>query len=399
MEIRKITKEEFRSAEKLHQYAYGYWSDQEIKDEDLEFLASHNPFGLFEDGKLKSILTLLKVQQSIRGVMKGMGGISMVGTYPEARAKGYVRALMQTAFLEMKESGLSLSMLEPFRETFYARLGYVSASPKLRLEAPFDGLRIPPKNILEAGWEFERVPGVDAKETYLNFIQDFAPPRYNGFAINPEITDGEWKRRNKNRLFVFVKRRGIIEALARYRIKGFMHFKEKGEFIVNEMYWESLDAQAALFHFFGKHKDQIKKIKMELPYQTDFHHWFLDLMENIEIKTWNPWMVRIIDIKEAITGLPVPGPGELTVKVTDPQCTWNNGTFTIQSSGDLLEIASSKRAPSVEASIEGISALIYGTHSLEALEFYGWLKVSNKYGKQILSEWFPQLPLYNPYSY
>ena len=84
----------------------------------------------------------MRTQQSVRGVLKGMGGISMVCTFPEARMKGYVRSIMQSAFLEMKETGLSVSMLEPFRETFYVRLGYVPAYEKFRLKAPLDGLHL-----------------------------------------------------------------------------------------------------------------------------------------------------------------------------------------------------------------------------------------------------------------
>jgi predicted acetyltransferase len=399
MEIRKLTKDEMPKVIKLHQYAYGFWTDQEVRDEEHDFMISENIFGVFDKKELLSVLTIMKTKQSIRGVLKWMGGISMVGTYPEARLKGYTRSLMQTAFQTMKDESFSVSMLEPFRETFYARLGYVPAYEKYRLTAPLDGLRVNPDTTLGDNWEFERVSGQDAKDTYMTFIQDFAPSVFHGYAFNPVIPDEEWKRRNKNRHYVFVKKQAKVEALARYQLKGYMHFEESGQLIIEEMYWRNLPAQAALFNFFGKHKDQIQTLKMLLPFGANFQHWFEDLKDWIEIKVWHPWMVRVIDVKEALSGLPATEKGELVIKLSDHQCEWNTGTYLLQSDGRHLKIQPTKQATKTKLTIDGLSALVYGTHSLEALEYTQWLKGADKKTHKLLQNWFPQLLLYNPYTF
>ncbi|MFX1509979.1 MAG: enhanced intracellular survival protein Eis [Promethearchaeota archaeon] len=399
MEIRKLTKEDMTQVVKLHQYAYGFWTDQDVRDEDYTHMIPENILGLFEGDTLLTVLTIMRTQQSIRGVLKSMGGISMVGTYPEARMKGYVRTIMQSAFLEMKETGLSVSMLEPFRESFYSRLGYVPAHEKFRLKAPFDGLRIPPDDVIGESWVFERVPGHEAKDTYMTFIQEFAPKAFHGYAFNPEIRDEEWNRRNKNRLFVFIKKAGKVEALARYQIKGYMHFDESGELIVEEMYWRTLPAKAALFNYLGKHRDQVQTLRMIIPYGVDFQHWFEDLRDWIELKVWHPWMVRVVDVKEALMGLPVTTDGELVITVIDPQCGWNNGNYVIQTTNGRFTVKTTKRAAKLESSIHGLSALVYGTHSIEALEYAGWIKGVTQSTRELLGSWFPQLPLYNPYNY
>jgi predicted acetyltransferase len=399
MEIRKLTKEDMNQVVKLHQYAYGFWTDQDIRDEEFSYMIPENIIGLFEGDTLLTVLTIMRTQQSIRGVLKGMGGISMVGTYPEARMKGYVRTIMQSAFLEMKETGLSVSMLEPFRETFYSRLGYVPAHEKFRLKAPFDGLRIPQEKVVGVDWVFERVPGYEAKETYMAFIQDFAPKTFHGYAFNPEIRDDEWNRRNKNRLYVFIKKAGKVQALARYQVKGYMHFEERGELIIEEMYWRSLAAQAALFNYFGKHRDQVQTLRMIIPYGTDFQHWFEDLRDWVELKVWHPWMVRVVDIKEALAGLPASPDGELIIALTDSQCGWNTGSYLLQAQDGKLTVSSTKRAPTLESTIHGLSALVYGTHSLEALVYAGWIDGLTNSTRNLLQSWFPQLPLYNPYNF
>jgi predicted acetyltransferase len=398
MEIRKITKDDMTQVVKLHQYAYGFWTDQDVHDEDHNYMIPENIIGLFEDDTLQSVVTIMRTQQSIRGVLKGMGGISMVGTYPEGRMKGYARSIMQSAFLEMKETGLPVSMLEPFRETFYSRLGYVPAYEKFRLKAPLDGLRVATDSAIGDQWSFERVPGYDAKDAYMTFIQDFAPTAFHGYAFNPNIRDEEWTRRNKNRHYVFVKKGGKIEALARYQLKGYMHFSEEpGQLIVEEMYWRTLSAQAALFNYFGKHRDQVQTLRMIIPYGANFQHWFEDLKDWVEIKIWHPWMVRIIDAEDALTGLPAPTDGELTVTLTDSQCGWNNNSYLLQATNGQLTASPTQRAAKLESNIHGLTALIYGTHSLDALEYAGWLKGLNDRTRDLLTSWFPQLPLYNPY--
>ncbi len=399
MEIRKITKEDLTQVVKLHQYAYGFWTDQEVRDEDYNYMIPENIIGLFENDTLLSVLTIMPTKQSIRGVLKGMGGISMVGTYPEARMKGYVRSIMQRAFLEMKETGLSVSMLEPFRETFYSRLGYVPAYEKYQLKAPLDGLRVSPDKAIGDEWIFERVPGHKAKDAYMTFIQDFAPTTFHGYAFNPLIRDEEWTHRNKNRHFIFVKKAGKVEALARYQLKGYMHFDETGQLIVEEMYWRSLSAQAALFNFFGKHRDQIQTLRMLIPFGTNFQHWFEDLRDWVEIKVWHPWMVRIIDAKNTLTGLPTPTNGEITITVSDPQCGWNNNTYLLQAGNGHLEASVTKRTGKLETNIHGLTALVYGTHPLEVLEYANWIKGLNEQTRNLLKSWFPPLPLYNPYTY
>lgn len=399
MEIRKLTKEDLTQAVKLHQYAYGFWTDQDVRDEDYNHMIPENIIGLFEEDTLLTVLTIMRTKQSIRGVLKGMGGISMVGTYPEARMKGYVRTIMQSAFLEMKETGLSVSMLEPFRETFYSRLGYVPAYEKFRLKAPFDGLRIPSDDVIGESWVFDRVPSNEAKDTYMAFIQDYAPQTFHGYAFNPEIRDEEWNRRNKNRLFVFIKKAGKVEALARYQIKGYMLFDEPSELIIEEMYWRSIPAQAALFNYLGKHRDQVQTIRMIIPYGADFQHWFEDLRDWVELKVWHPWMARVVDVKEALNGLPASPDGELIIALSDPQCGWNAGSYLLQAQDGELTASSTKRAPSLESTIRGLSALVYGTHSLEALEYAGWIEGLTNSTRDLLRSWFPPLLLYNPYNF
>jgi hypothetical protein len=49
--------------------------------------------------------------------------------------------------------------------------------------------------------------------------------------------------------------------------------------------------------------------------------------------------------------------------------------------------------------IEGLSALVYGTHPVEALERAEWIQTTDPDVRIKLSQWFPVLALYNPLNY
>jgi predicted acetyltransferase len=165
------------------------------------------------------------------------------------------------------------------------------------------------------------------------------------------------------------------------------------------MYWKDIEAQAALFYFLGTHRDQVQKLQVRLPYAEHFQHWFLDLMEYIEIKVWNPWMVRLINVEDAFTDLPAPVEGDLIFALKDPHCTWNSRLYHLHSDGEHLHVETTSNTPAVTLTIEGASALVYGTNSLEALEYQGWVKGLDASTRSLLNQWFPPILLYNPYTY
>jgi len=396
MEIRRIREDERRLVKLLRKYAYGSWSDEEVKEEDLSDVVASETFGLFEEGRLVSTLALLPLQQSIRGVIKRMGGISGVATYPEHRRRGHVRRLIKAAFKDMREQGMPVSMLLPFKESFYAKFGYVKANLHMRVKAPLRTLNYVMERRVEGGWEFERMRAVEAKETFMSFVMEVAPS-LQGIVLVPNMTDAEWKRRNKDYLAVFVKRNGRIEAAAIYKMKGF--WGPESEISVREIYWKSIEARTKLLNFFARHVDQVAHIIVDSPYGARFQHWFTDLLTPFEIKAWMPWMVRVIDVKGAIEELPAGEEGSVTVEVFDSYCDWNNGTFTIRAEEGKLQTDRGKGSPSVKMTSEAISSLVYGTHTLEEIEYEGWIRISEPGAKRMLEKWFPPIPIYNFYQY
>ncbi len=394
MKIRIITDKERRALMDLYRYAYTFWSDQEIKEEELDEIIAEETLGLFVGGRLVSSTRVHDFQQSVRGVLKDCGGIAGVATYPEARTKGYVRRLMQAAFKQMHEQGQSVSMLDPFKASFYAKFGYVNAVAPYLVQGPLKQLRHSRGGAAGKGWTFERLRAVDAKDEFLAFLREVGPAQYHGYLVFKSITESMWKQRVKDSIVVLVKRKGKIQAVSRYRIKG-ERVKGRWQATITtiNIVWRTREAREQLFSFFSKHGDQIDDIIIHAPFDTQVEHWFGGA--RLQVKRKTPWMVRLVDARQAVENLPGEGEENVTLELADGDCPWNNGIFSLQSKGNRLRLQKGSGQAVVKASIQAFSSLVYGAQPVEELEFQGELSISEEWARHALQRWFPPLPIYN----
>ena len=108
-----------------------------------------------------------------------------------------------------------------------------------------------------------------------------------------------------------------------------------------------------------------------------------------------PWMVRVIDVEQALTGLPAKGEDEFRIRVTDKMCEWNNQIFALRSKNESLQAHQASGNPAATITIKGLSALVYGTQSIEELEHLNLLQIKEEWVKHTLQRWFTQLPIYS----
>ncbi len=132
MEIKKIKAENIEQVRELHVYCTGrQWTDTKPAKDELSFYTPDEILGMFDEEKLVAMIRNYTFNQSVRGVIKKMGGVSHVATFPEYRLQGYVKDLIKSAFIDMKEKNQSISLLHPFKESFYNSFGYVGTNDNL----------------------------------------------------------------------------------------------------------------------------------------------------------------------------------------------------------------------------------------------------------------------------
>jgi hypothetical protein len=91
---------------------------------------------------------------------------------------------------------------------------------------------------------------------------------------------------------------------------------------------------------------------------------------NITVETayFTP-MGRVVDLAQL--GGMCTGPGGLTVRVSDPLCPWNEGTWQFETVEGKLQVGRSDKAE-CELTSQALAALIYGTHDPDDFLIRGW---------------------------
>lgn len=399
MEIKKIEASNLKQVRELHVYCTGrQWTDSIPSEDQLSFYKPDELLGMFDGVKLVSMIRNYTFNQSVRGTIKKMGGVSHVATFPEYRLRGYVKDLTKAVFLDMKEKQQSVSLLHPFKESFYNSFGYVGTNDNLLVKVSLDGFShyLGDVSKIEGEWEEKRVRAIDVQDEFEAFKFELDLLQHHGLAFLNDLSSEYWKEDHDGVIVVFIKKNNKIMAAAKYIKIG---SGENGRIFVPEMYWKNIESRVMLFRYFAKHKDQFSHIELRIPFGVNFFGWLCDPMRPFEVKiNNNPWMVRIIDAVDAMSDINVNLEGEIILELHDEYCQWNNGIYKLEAFNNKLKMSKCKSVkPHVKMDIKGLTALLYGVYSVEELEYKEWIVLSESKVGRLLDEWFPKKFLYNPY--
>lgn len=375
----------------LERYAYDYPASH-INLVKENFESSFNEYYVLEDdGKVVGAGRLIRFDQNIRTSWKSMGGLGELATSPEIRRKGYARDMMDFGIELMHQSGYATSMLYPFKDTFYSTFGYINCPPILSVSVnpiQLRGCKIP------HGYNFQRVPIKEGLD-FFKYVHERSAEKHHGAVRRNDKRWAEMTIGDKYEIVIVFGKDGEPEGLMLYQNKGYSQFgdsKTVGTMIVREWYCLSCKARTAMLNYIYLHADQIINVSIPInPMTDDYYHWVQD--RNIPtIRARRSYMARVIDVEKAIEGLPSSIEGEVCLRVQDKHCDWNNQAFKIYQEDSMLH---TERVENLECdtlvTIEGITALVYGTAQVDTLVCFGWIDGPVP---PILSQWFPKTDMW-----
>lgn len=393
MELRKITQEERKKYHQISQYAFSNWQDKEIDVDKIKWMNSDECFVIIENGEMVSGLINHNLKQSVRGTIKRLSGIGNVATYPEYRNNGYVKALLTSAFEDMRIKKQSVSMLQPFKESFYQKFGYISTNREMKLKFHVSGIQHYLGEI-PAGWVVERKTGTAAMEEFLRFFSTEAI-KWHGMVIYDEIHQGFKEHLAQDRIYITVKHNKEIKAACSYVKRGM-------KILIGDIIWIDLQSRKLIFNYFARHRDQVGDFEMYIPMGTNFFNWFSDMKSQYELTMCEgPWMVRIVDVIESLSDLKISGDGRMIFKVTDEMCNWNSGNYEliVKDGKTKMKRLKTKKPANVTCDIKGLTALLYGSLEIEELIDRVWMEPMTEDVNFQLQEWFPTLLLFNTFQF
>lgn len=382
--IQQLYDTEIRSASySLRAYAFHhsppfYAEKHDIADRE-KYYKNYRGFAYMEGDEPLTFSLDIPMTQQIRGQMLPMSGIAAVASHPKVRRKGYIYQTIKRLLEVGKEEGSVMSALYPFRESFYQRMGYVSFPRRQSLTCASSALSSLAKQKFPGRVTMSQM--MERYDAYRAFLYRHAQ-EIPGFAWN-ELGGWDIRVAEKQAYWLaLAEHEGKVIGTMLYRIVDY-----EGLLIAERFYYQNSLAKYLLLHWLGLHEGQVKEIQINLPSYALQENLWVDL--NPKLDSGEAPMGRVINV-QGLEGIQV-GPGSFSCQLIDPMCPWQEGVWRFEGKNGSLSISKDEQADCT-LQIQGLSALVYGTHDPGDFVFRGWGNPSQEICKQMTALFSRQVP-------
>jgi hypothetical protein len=277
---------------------------------------------------------------------------------------------MAASLEEMHERGVAVTMLHPFKVSFYRQFGYVTADDHLIAEYPTRAFEAWARDPAAAAFTMERVSPNEGWTAFCE-LDDATTGRGHGNVLVSSMGDEFWKRRMDDQEIVTFSRAEETVAAAVFRKVG---AEPDGTLRLASYRFSEPAGLAAILRFIALHIDQCDSVVMNVAPASQagrvFRHT-ADIDGHVKISPMRrPWMVRIVDVEAALDGIPAAVAGEVRIHVSDELGAWNEGAYLLSCDGNRLAVEAVPRGgvdgtttnttTDLALSINQLSSLLYG---------------------------------------
>jgi len=317
-------------------------------------------YGAFDGRQLVATAWFHDMRQWWHGRSLRMAGVGGVKVAPEQRGRGVGRALMTTLLRVITDRGYPLSVLFPATAPLYRSLGWELAGGFYRAVIPARSLAslrsagdpAPPPGLRRAG------PG-DAEQVIAIIGAVHESARHCGPATHDAETLRRWWLGDEN-VFCYLAPDGFL---------AYGWHEGHREVLVRQAVAGSAETTRAIWSTVGSHAPKAERVRAVVG-PDDPVSW-LTREPDVELARHEPWMLRAVDARAAVSGRGFPAAAELAVRlqIDDPQLPGHVGLWTLEVSGGKGSLSASATAPRgrtaaagpVRLGARGFAALYAGT--------------------------------------
>jgi predicted acetyltransferase len=331
---------------------------------------------------------LFRLKAWFGGVLVPMGGIASVGVAPEARRRGVGSALIGHLHAVSFERGDVLTVLYPFRQSFYARMGYVTTSNYRRL-------RVSPASI---PWSAERSAraAVGADRPALQACWNAAGARRSGTLARGERL---WEARlaDERRMFFVVEGAGGVEGYLAWTL-------EQGErptataLLVREMASTTDAAYRSLWGLVAAQRGQVSEVRAELAADDALERALVDAdrarfgdehVEHAIGEVAAGPMVRLLDTKRALEARGYRAEGSVALGVGEE-------VVDVAVLGGRARVTPCAGQPSLQMDSAALAAIAFGALPATHAARLGWVMARDPVALALADELFSLPPYFSP---
>src|ERR671921_2637936 len=329
-----------------------------------------------EDREVRASTTVLPLESFVNGEPRPMGGISAVMVHPAYRRRGYAGKLMSAALRDMRERGVSLSLLSPFAHAFYRMFGYELATEAIEYRLkPADLPTSPEQTHLRAHQDKD-----------LSSLMDLFEAEAKGHRLCVRRSEGHWKKSlsKKGTDVAVYDRNGEVEGYILDKISGWQDRDPRRTLSVEEIVAATLRAREALFSFMAGLDPLVYGIKLYTPRGEPLHPYLRS--SYVDAKIEPDQMLRLVDVETALGYLGRMPESPLVLDISDDVIPENSGEYTV---ADGQVARGAEAGESVSLDVRQLAQLYAGYLPARDLARHGLVKASSPEALDLLEELFP----------
>lgn len=307
-------------------------------------------------------MTLRPMGQWFGGRAVPMTGIAAVGIEPQERASGAGTQFMRLILEELHASGVPISSLYPATQTVYRRCGYELAGDFIHYSINADEIDTRDRSL--------RIEHTTDHEAVISLYNQRAPRTAGLLDRTPRM----WER-------VFEPFKSETDAYLVHGDDGpegyIVYSRQRGEYVRAHMLADvvALTRAAAkrILTFVVDHKSFVEDLQWNGPPADPLTFMLAEPRRKVKM-SW-PWMLRIVDVRSALSerGYPVAVEAELHLQVRDEILTANDGAFVLRV-GDGKGEVTPGGAGRLHIDVRGLASLYSGYVSAHELLATGYIE-------------------------
>lgn len=315
----------------------------------------------------------------IRGKPLRFAGVWAVATDPAYRNRGLIRELFKASFLRMHEEGTYLSILDPFKRSFYEQFDYALGEKRARHIFKHDQLRtgLTRKDIqvheLLSSDDIRKVMEVERSMTRFG----------SRFLGSEEYIASLIK---KGHFFLFEADSEPVGTVA----FQFSEAHPMYNLVALNTRYKYDDVFPSIVELVSNHSVNAAKITWYTDYQVPVRHYFSDY-STTESHIIGSMMMRVIDFEEYCKAIAIPknSTKKVTIEVKDEYCSWNSATYLLTPNDGQLEVEKTNQVSDIKLNAFQLSEVISGVSPASMLRSQNEISCSKEIAADITAM-FPE---------
>ncbi|MBI4260707.1 MAG: GNAT family N-acetyltransferase [Actinobacteria bacterium] len=377
--IRPVGREEFERFFRAGEVAFGSHPIPEEVEADLGVFEADRSLAAFEGDRIVGTAGADSFRLTVPGAEVPAAGVTQVAVPPTHRRRGILTSLMRRQLDDLRDRGDPVAVLWASEAAIYGRFGYgmaaLGAGFRVDRGAPFA-----PGRPVDDG----RLRMVELEEALAAYPGPYEAVR----RARPGMVDrpGDWWsyrfrdierfRDGFSALFHVVHESGSEE------VDGYLAYRFKhdwgsggpaGTVRVEELVATSPESHAALWRF-ALDVDLAATVEARnRPVDDPLPHLLLD-RRKARMRVQDSLWVRLVDVPGALAARRYSSSDAVRLRVTDPFCPWNEGTFELRGDPEGAECWPTDGPPDVELDAAALGAAYLGGTGLGALARAGRIR-------------------------